>query len=66
MVMFADSIFYSDEKQTAFHKDCLQFFVTAINYLQDKLPFNVPTLKYTQFLQPDKRNDIGATNAILH
>ena len=63
-VMFADSNFFPDEKQTKFRKDCLQFYMTAINYLQEKLPFNVPILKHAQFLHPDKRNDSGATNSI--
>ena len=63
-VTFAGSNFFPNEKQTKFRKDCLQFYVTAINYLQEKLPFNVPILKHTQFLHPDKQNDSGATSAI--
>ena len=56
--------FFPNEKETKFRKDCLQFYVTSINDLQEKLPFNVSILKHAQFLQPNTQNDCGATNAI--
>ena len=32
-VMFADSNFFPNKKQTKFRKDCLQFYVPVINYV---------------------------------
>lgn len=63
-VMFGGSNLFLDEKQTKFSKDCLQFNVTVMNYLHEKLPYNVPVLKHVQFQHPDKQNGSGATNAI--
>ena len=63
-VMFSDSTFFPEDKQTKFRKDCLQFYVTSVQYLQEKLPFNVQLLKHAQYLHPEKRNNNRATSAI--
>ena len=62
-LLLTDSAFFTDEKSTSFRASCLSFYVTAVNYLQEHLPFNVLTLKYAQYFHPQKRNNVGATSA---
>ena len=38
--------------------------MTVINYFQEKLPFNVPILKYAELLHPNKQNDSGTAYTI--
>ena len=63
-LLLTDSAFFADEKSTSFRASCLSFYVTAVNYLQEHLPFNVLTLKYAQYFHPQKRNNVGATSAV--
>ena len=63
-LLFSDSTFFPDEKQTEFRQDCLKFYVTAVQHLQKKLPLDVPFIKQAQYLHPEKRHLPGATSAI--
>ena len=63
-LMFTNSTFFPDEKQTKFGKDCLNFYVAAVQHPQSKLPFDIPFVKHPQFLHPEKRQLPGATSAI--
>ena len=63
-LMFTNSTFFPDEKQTKFRKDCLKFYVAAVQHLQSKLPLDIPFIKHAQFLHPEKHQLPGATNAI--
>ena len=59
-----NNVFIPDEKQKKFCEDCLNFYVTAVQYLQKNLPFEVNLLKYAQYIHPEKRNAAAASNAI--
>ena len=59
-----NNVFIPDEKQKKFREDCLNFYVTAVQYLQKNLPFEVNLLKYAQYIHPEKRNAAAASNAI--
>ena len=59
-----NNVFIPDEKQKKFHEDCLNFYVTAVQYLQKNLPFEVNLLKYVQYIHPEKCNAAAASNAI--
>ena len=63
-LMFPNSTFFPDEKQTKFREDCLKFYVAAVQHLQSKLPLDIPFIKHAQFLHPEKHQLPGATNAI--
>ena len=63
-LMFSNSTFFPDEKQTKFRKDCLKFYVAAVQHLQSKLPLDIPFVEHAQFLHPEKRQLPGATSAI--
>ena len=58
------NVFIPDEKEKKFCEDCLSFYVTAVQYLQKNLPFEVNLLKYAQYIHPEKRNAAAASNAI--
>ena len=47
-----------------FKKDCLKFYVTAVQHLQSRLPLDIPFVKHTQFLHPEKYQLPGAASAI--
>ena len=63
-LMFTNLTFFPDEKQTKFRKDCLKFYVAAVQHLQSKLPLDIPFVKHAYFLHPEKRQLPGATSAI--
>ena len=63
-LLLTASAFFTDEKLTSFRASCLSFYVTALNYLQEHLPFNDLTLKYAQYFHPQKRNNVGGTSAV--
>ena len=63
-LMFTNSTFFPDEKQTKFRKDCLKFYVAAVQHLQSKLPLDILFVEHAQFLHPEKRQLPGATSAI--
>ena len=63
-LMFTNSTFLPDEKQTKFRKDCLKFYVAAVQHLQSKLPLDIPFVKHAYFLHSEKRQLPGATSAI--
>ena len=54
-LMCTNSTFFPDEKQTKFRKDCLKFYVTAVQHLQSKLSLDIPLVKHAQFLHPEKQ-----------
>ena len=58
-LMFTNSTFFPDEKQTKFRKDCLKFYVAAVQHLQSKLPLDIPFIKHAQFLHPKKHSTIS-------
>ena len=62
-LMFTNASFFPDEKQTKFRKDYLKFYTAAVQYLQSKLPLDIPFVKHAQFLRPEKRQLPGATSA---
>ena len=62
--MFTNSTLFPDEKQTKFRKDCLKFYVAAVQHLQSKLPLDIPFVKHAQFLHPKKCHLPGATSAV--
>ena len=63
-LMFTNLTFFPDEKQTKFRKDCLKFYVAAVQHLQSKLPLDIAFVKHAYFLHPEKRQLPGATSAI--
>ena len=42
----------------------MTFYVTAVQYLQNNLPFEVNLLKHARYIHPEKRNAPAASNAI--
>ena len=64
--MFTNLTLFPDEKQTKFRKDCLKFYVAAVQHLQSKLPLDIPFIKHAQFLHPKKCHLPGATSAVLN
>ena len=63
-LMFTNSIFFPDEKQTKFRKDWLKFYVAAVQHLQSNLHLDIPFVKHAQFLHPEKRQLPGTASAI--
>ena len=49
-LMCTNSTFFPDEKQTKFRKDCLKFYVAAVQHLQSELYKAIPLIKHAQFL----------------
>ena len=54
----------SADRENTFRKECLHFYVAAASYLKVNLPFDISLFKHSQYLQPEKRNLSGSTNAI--
>ena len=54
----------STDRENTFRKECLHFYVAAGSYLKVNLPFDVSLFKHSQYLQPEKKNLSGSTNAI--
>ena len=63
-VLFADVNFLPSEQQSDFRKDCMNFYVTSVTYLQQQLPFDNLMIKHAQYLHPIKRNDPESRSAI--
>ena len=63
-VLFADVNFLPSEQQSDFRKDCVNFYVTPVTYLQQQLPFDNLMIKHAQYLHPIKRNDPESRSAI--
>ena len=63
-VLFADVNFLPSEQQSDFRKDCVNFHVTSVTYLQQQLPFDNLMIKHAQYLHPIKRNDPESRSAI--
>ena len=63
-MMFSQNTLIPDEAQEKFQKKCLKFYQTAVTKLQNKLPLDVNLLKYTQYINPVKRNAAGANSGI--
>ena len=63
-VLFADVNFLPSEQQSDFRKDCMNFHVTPVTYLQRQLPFDNLMIKHAQYLHPIKRNDPESRSAI--
>ena len=59
-VLFADVNFLSSD----FRKDCMNFYVASVPYLQQQLPCDNLMIKHTQYLHPIKRNDPESRSAI--
>ena len=47
-----------------FKKDCLKFYVIAVQHLQSRLPLDIPFVKHAQFLHLEKHQLPSATSAI--
>ena len=58
---FSDFSLIKDESCSKFRTECLNFYVVAINYLMNSLPFDVAVIKYVQYLHHDKRNMVFPT-----
>ena len=54
----------STDRENTFRKECLHFYAAAASYLKVNLPFDISLFKHSQYLQPEKRNLSGSTNAI--
>ena len=63
-LLFSDVNFMPSEKQEQFRRDCLNFYIAAVTYLQIQLPFDNQVLKYAQYLHPMKRHDPSSCSAI--
>ena len=63
-ILLSDNTIMASDKEKKFHHDCLNFFVTAVQYLQTNLPYDASLLQHAQFIHPVKRNDSGSLNAI--
>lgn len=61
---FSSSSLIEDESSKKFRTECLNFFMSATNYLMKSLPYDVPLIKQAQYLHHDKRNSPGATSGI--
>ena len=53
-----------DDDTEKFRKNCLNFYVTAVQYLQSNLPYDILLLQNAQYLHPEKRSALEATSAI--
>ena len=54
----------SADRENTFRKECLHFYVAVASYLKVNLRFDASLFKHSQYLQPEKRNLSGSTNAI--
>ena len=62
-VLFSGNLVW-DEKQDLFRKECQLFYPKGVMYLRQNSPFDIAILKYAQFLQPEKRSNLGSTSGI--
>ena len=46
----------ASDMEKKFHQDCLDFFITAVQYLQSYLPYDLSLLQHSQYIYPDKCN----------
>ena len=63
-VLFSDVDFIPSKKHVTFRRECLQFYISSVKYLQVQLSFDIAVIKHAQYLHPEKRNQSGTTNAI--
>lgn len=49
---------------TKLRTECLDFYVTAVTYLKENMPFNKVFIKQAQYLHPEKRNHASARNSV--
>ena len=63
-VLFSAVDFLHTERQQQFRKECLLFYVIAVKYLQNLLPFDFTLIRQAQYLHPEKRSDVNATSGI--
>ena len=54
----------ASDTEKKFRQDCLNFFVTAVKYLQSNLPYDVSLLQHAQYIHPDKHSAPESTSAI--
>ena len=63
-MLLSNNEIMASSKEKKFRMDCRSFFVTAVQYLQSNLPYDVSLLQHAQFIHPEKRNSPGSLNAI--
>ena len=52
----SQNVIMASDMGKKFHQDCLDFFITAVQYLQSNLPYDLSLLQHSQYIYPDKRN----------
>ena len=65
-VLFSVVDFIQSEKHVKFRRECVQFYISSVKYLQVQLPFDIAVIKHAQYLHPEKRNQSGATSAFCN
>jgi hypothetical protein len=63
-ILLSGNTIMASDKEKKFRQDCLNFFVTAVQYLQSNLPY-VSLLQHAQYIHPAKRNDSGSLKCHL-
>ena len=52
----SQNVIMASDIEKKFHQDCLDFFITAAQYLQSNLPYDLSLLEQSQYIYPDKSN----------
>ena len=63
-ILLSNNDIMSSGAEKKFRKDCVNFFITAVQHLQKNLPYDVSLLQHAQYVHPEKRNAPEATSAI--
>ena len=62
--LLSQNIIMASDIEKEFRQDCLDFFVTAVQYFQSNLPYDVSLLQHAQYIYPDKCNASESSSAI--
>ena len=62
--LLLNDAFLSTSENNTFRSLCLRFYVSALTYLKDNLPFDVAVIKHAHYLHPGKRDLPGSLSDI--
>ena len=62
--LLSQNVIMASDIEKVFCQDCLDFFVTAVQYLQSNMPYDVSLLQHAQYIYPDKCSASESLSAI--
>ena len=62
--LLSQNLIMASDIEKKIRHDCLDFFITAVQYLQSNLSYEVSLLQHVQYILPDKRNTSESLSSI--